>query len=428
MVYLEAFILYWLFVVFGLVAVILIAFVMIEFYKLIRKLLHKSVPTFGLKGITKVILPIYIIAFAVVYVDKGYDYLYKDRPYKEAKSYALAGEVIFIYKKVLLRFVYPDNILLKPLQFAHRIILSKINEYIPKEDGEREIWNYKFNSFDYARTMFAPISKVHTEINGGFTNPNISMDEGILPLIADIYTTMKALDEKSIKDKKFDRFDRYLAIASMAPYYAMYYKYQIDVYTDVNLKREDRLYKYKLLWKDEKYKKYKDELFNFIKILDNTRAKWQEDKKLADAFEQRPNTKVAFYWGVLKGITWISSMQTRVDRIYPCNSPIFLKEVAYYKEFVHWAYMTKGSSYNKLSKRERKTYDFLLEGSAGGSGLYYRAKYVCKIPFKYMTKRERGFDPKHRDRLMRGAEDYDGIKIIRELQKKLKIKGENHVR
>jgi len=422
MVYLEAFILYWLFVVFGLVAVILIAFVMIEFYKLIRKLLHKSVPTFGLKGIIKVILPIYIIAFAVVYVDKGYDNLYKDRPYKEAKSYALAGEVIFIYKKVLLRFVYPDNILFKPLQFAHRIILSKINEYIPKEDGEREIWNYKFNSFDYARTMFAPISKVHTEINGGFTNPNISMDEGILPLITDIYTTMKDLDEKPIKDKKFDRFDRYLAIASMAPYYAMYYKYQASLYYDVNISREKWFYIYEMVWKNEKLK---SELFHYINILNNTREQWDKDKMLAEAFEQRPNIKVAFYWGVLKGYQNMPAMEQELYKTYLCTSPLFLQEVAYYKEFVHWAYMTKGSSYNKLSKRERKTYDFLLERN---SPLYYAAKYVCKIPFKYMTKRERGFDPKHRDRLMRGAEDNRYIAKIREIEKELKIKGENHVR
>ena len=423
MAYIESFFLYWLFVVFGLAILVGIAFVLTELYKRVRKLLKKKVPLFGIQRIIKVIFPIYIIAFTVIYVDKGYDYLYKDRPYKKAKSYALAGEVIFIYKKVLLGFVYPDNLLFKPLQFAHSIILSKINEHIPKEDGEREIWNYKFHSFDYARTMFAPISKVHTKLNGGFTNPNISMDEGILPLISDIYTTMKGLDEKTIKDKEFDRIDRYLAIASMAPYYRMYFGYQIDIYTDV--KKRNMNYKLEILWKDDKYKKYKEELFSFVKILDNTRDKWEDDKELADAFEQRPNTKVAFYWGAIEGYTSIQVMQTQIDYIYPCTSPVFLKEVAYYKEFVHWAYMTEGSSYGKLSKRERKTYDFMLEKQ---EGLYYIAKYICEIPFTYMTKRERGFDPKHRSRLMKSAERYKGIKMIREMQKELQIKGKNHVR
>jgi hypothetical protein len=209
----------------------------------------------------------------------------------------------------------------------------------------------------------------------------------------------------------------------MAPYYSMYYEYQVDVYTD--WKRGDLTYKLKMMWKDGKYKKYKDKLFEFIKILDDVREKWDENIELWNAFEQRPNIKVAFYWGVLEGYSSIEVMQTQVDGIYPCTSPIFLKEVDYYKEFVHWAYMTPNSSYKKLSKRRRKTYDFLLENN---QGLYYRAKYVCEIPFKYMTKHERSLDPRYRERLMRGNEDYKGIKIIRKMQEELKIKGESHGR
>ena len=419
MAYIESFFYYWLFVVLGLAVVIMITFFMIELYELIRKLLKKSVPTFGIKGVIKIIAPIYIVAFMVLFVNKGYDYLYKDRPYKEAKSYALAGEVIFIYKKALLLFVYPDNPLFKPLQSAHNMILNKIDAHIPKEDGEREIWHYKFHSFDYARTMFAPVSKADKKINRRFTNPNASMDKAILPLIKDIYTTTKALHDKPIKDKEFDRFDRYLAIASMAPYYGMYYKYQATLEYE---RSKGIIYQYKLVWKNPKLKK---ELFEFIKILDDVRAQWDRDRELSEAFEKRPNTKVAFYWGTLEGLAWMTTMQTRIDHIYPCTSPLFLKEVKYYKEFVHWAYMTPNSSYKTLPKRRRKTYDFLLENSPG---LYYRAKYVCEIPFEYMTKHERSLDPKYREKLMRGNEEYEGIKIIREMQKELKKQGENHGR
>ncbi len=103
----------------------------------------------------------------------------------------------------------------------------------------------------------------------------------------------------------------------------------------------------------------------------------------------------------------------------------FFKEVKYYKEFVRWAYMTPKSSYKTLSKRKRKTYDFLLEGD---SGLYYVAKYVCEIPFTYTTKHERSLDPRYREKNMRWNENYEGIKIIREMQKELKKEGENHGR
>ncbi len=419
MAYLESFFYYWLFAVMGLFVIIVLLYIFIELFKLIRRVLKKSVLSIDIKKIVKIIVPLYFIAFAVLYVDKAYDYLYKDRAYKEAKAYAIAGDVIFIYKKILLGFVYPDNILFKPLQKADDFILSKIDEYIPKSDGEREIWHYKFHSFDYARTMFAPVDEIDKRNHVSFTNPNASMDKAILPLISDIYTTIKALHDKPIKDKEFDRIDRYLVIASMAPYYGMYYKYQATLDFDIN---KSRIYQYELVWKNQKLQ---NELFDFIKILDDVRKQWDKDKELSVAFEKRPNTKVAFYWGVRKGLMWMSEMQTRLDHIYPCTSPIFLKEVKYYKEFVHWAYMTPKSSYKTLSKRKRKTYDFLLEG---GSGLYYRAKYVCEIPFTYMTKHERSLNPKYREKLMRGNEDYEGIKIIRKMQKELKKQGENYGR
>jgi hypothetical protein len=423
MAYVESFFYYWLFALVGLFVIIVLLFLFIELFRMVRKVLKKSVPSFNIKKFIKFLVPIYFIAFGVLYVNKAYDYLYKDRAYKEAKAYAIAGDVIFIYKKILLGFVYPNNPLFKPLQKADDFILSKIDEYIPKSDGEREIWHYKFHSFDYARTMFAPIAKSDKLAGRSFTNPNASMDKAILPLISDIYTTIKALHEKPIKDKEFDRFDRYLAIASMAPYYAMYLGYQVNPYTDIQ--KHNMNYKYEMLWQEKKYSKYKNELLNFIKILDDVRKQWDKDKELAEAFEKRPNTKVAFYWGALEAYSTVSVMQTQIDHIYPCTSPLFLKEVNYYKEFVHWAYMIPKSSYKTLSKRRRKTYDFLLENR---EGFYYIAKYVCEIPFTYMTKDERSLDPRYREKNMRWNENYKGIKIIRKMQKDLKKQGENHGR
>ena len=288
MAYIESFFYYWLFAVVGLFVIIVLLSLFIELFKMVRKVLKKSVPSFNIKKIIKILVPLYFVAFAVLYVDKAYDYLYKDRAYKEAKAYAIAGDVIFIYKKILLGFVYPDNLIFKPLQKADDFILSKIDDYIPKSDGERDIWHYKFHSFDYARTMFAPVAKSDKLAGRSFKNPNVSMEKAILPLISDIYTTINALHKKPIKDKEFDRFDRYLAIASMAPYYAMYLGYQVSPYTDI---QPNMNYKYEMLWQEKKYSKYKNELLNFIKILDDVRKQWNIDKELAEAFEKRPNTK-----------------------------------------------------------------------------------------------------------------------------------------
>ena len=389
MAYIESFFYYWLLVLIG--GIIIYAFLFV-IGGMIRGILHlrhstneKLLSFLSIKKSLKIFVPLYIFSFGFFYIDKASDYLWGDRAYKEAKAYAIAGEYVFFLKAGLLQFVYPNNLLLQPLNKAESFVLTKIDEHIPPTDAERQIWKYKFHLIDYAGTMFAPITDESEARELDFTNPAASMKPELLKTLDEMYVAMDTLSKAPMKDKEFDRIDRYLVIASMAPYYKEYILYSAELNSDTN----DRRY-YEKKW--EKF--YGDDILknNFLRylaILDQTHDEMTKDKDLAQAFEEHPRIKASYYWGAVKGYVAWSNLQTDEDDVYPCKNPNFLKFVDYYKEYTDWAYRTPNSSFQSLSQREKKNYDFKIENQ---NNAYYIAKYICNISLEYSTMQERSID------------------------------------
>ncbi|MDD3591604.1 MAG: hypothetical protein PHO65_03125 [Sulfurovum sp.] len=417
MAYIESFFLFWLLVIGG--GIILVSFIWLTmmFIKGIIRLKQKKESAFFETGKTKKILKtftvVYLISMVFFYGDRVNDYLIGDRPYKEAKSYAIAGDYLLLWKTAVLSVVYPNHALYKPFDAVYTYILKKMYEYIPKSDAEREIWNYKFNLMAYARTMYAPVSDEDLKKGIEFTNPSASMKPDILSIMNSIYNSMDVLYKETIKDQEFERIDKYLVTSAMAPYFIMYLPYMAQLETDwqhsgYNIQKRNIIYK---------TPEYRAKLLNYLAILDNVHEALSKDKVLAKAFEAQPRLKVAYYWGATFGYENLYGMEERLDNVYPCHNPSFLKFVENYKEYVHWAYMTPGGSFKHLSKREQKKYSFLIEAK---NNSYHIAKYICKIPFQYMTREEQSIPEKYREfNMIRSAEEQFNIKHIREIEQNL---------
>lgn len=416
MAYIESFFYYWLFVLIGGIVIYAFLFVIGGMIRGVLHLRHstneKLLSFLSIKKSLKIFAPLYIFSFGFFYIDKASDYLWEDRAYKEAKAYAIAGEYVFLLKAGLLQFVYPNNSLLQPLNMAESFVLTKTDEHIPATDAERQIWKYKFHLIDYAGTMFAPITDESKARELDFTNPAASMKPELLNTLDEIYSAMDILSKAPMKDKEFDRIDRYLVIASMAPYYKEYILYRAELNSDTN----DRRY-YEKKW--EKFygdDVLKNNFMHYLAILDQTHDAMTKDKELAQVFEEHPRIKASYYWGAVKGYVAWSNLQTDEDDVYPCKNPNFLKFVDYYKEYTDWAYRTSNSSFQSLSRREKKNYDFKIENQEHP---YYVAKYICKIPFEYMAVGEACIEERYRvESFSSSMEMSANIKHIRELQQK----------
>jgi len=420
MVYIEAFLLYIVLIIVGGFILLLLLFAIYGIVNLVIK--RKSgqyLQTTILKKVVKTFIIIYLIAVSVFYIQRANTLLLGDRPHKEAKAYAIAGEYVFLWKIPLLKIVYPNNALLKPLNTIESYILKKIYAYIPQNDAEREIWNYKFNLLDYARSMYAPMVDEDIKKGLSFTNPGASMKPELLTILNNIYSAMNRLSKQKIEDKEFSEVDRNLVIAALAPYFIEYIPYMADLHSNW----QKNSYYIDKLNKIYETPEFRSKLIGYLKILDSVHENMQNSEKCKKAFEVSPRLKVAYYWGVTLGYLTLYAMQERIDNIYPCTNPTFLKWVENYKEFVNWAYMTPNSSYHSLSRREKKNYAFKIENQESA---YYIAKYICKIPFRYMIKGEANIDEKYRAKNFSfSMEMRSNIKHIRQLEKNLKQEKNN---
>ncbi len=423
MAYLESFLLYVGLVFIGGIILLLFLWMFTLLLDVTRKLFFKKERMFSktvvIKKIVIVFTSIYLIAMSIFYIQRANALLFTDRPYKEAKAYAIAGEYVLLWKVALMSIVHPNNVILKPFNSVESYVLKKIYSYIPKTDAEREIWNYKFNLIDYARTMYAPMVDADIKRGLSFTNSAASMKPELLTILKNIYNAMDTLSKQPMKDKEFDEIDRYLVISAMAPYYIEYLPYMADLQS--NWKKNDYyLQKFNLIYNTPKYKK---QFLDYLSILNKVHDAFQKDKRLAKSFEKYPRLKASYYWAATNGYSALDSIQERIDDIYPCTNPTFLKWVENYKEFVKWAYMTPGSSFLSLSKRDKKNYAFKIENQENA---YYIAKYICKIPFDYMIKGEASIEKKYRkSSFIFSMEMRSNIIHIRQLEKKLKNRGKS---
>ena len=416
MAYIESFIIYWLLVLVGGVVLFSLLVLTLSLFSVIAKIFKlksRAVPQQNtIKKTMKIFISLYLLSMVFFYIERANTYLFSDRAYKEAKAYAIAGEYLFLWQMGVLNLSSPENIILKPINAVQNYLLKRIRTYIPQNDAEYEIWNYKFNLIQYAGTMYAPMTEESKQKGLHFTNGAASMKPQLLEILKQLFNAMQTLSQGKIKDKEFSQIDRYLVIASMAPYYERYFPYFGDLNSDTT---DPKYYPKKLtaFWENNTLNK---QFQTYLEIIDNIALEKEKNQNLDQAFESHPKIKASFYWGAVRGYVAYSNHE-EYRGSYPCSNPNFLKFVKYYKSYVNWVYMSPKSSFKTLSKRQKKTYDFLIENQESG---YYIAKYICKIPFKYTIQGEASIEPRYRQSsFSRSMEMRSGIKHIREIEKNL---------
>lgn len=386
----QAFIYFWLFALVGGVIVVCVAYILTPLLKALFFTISKNHPDdryskdkllLKLKHI-KYLSFIYIFAIAIFFIAQVGIYLLNNRPYKEAKAWAIVGQYVMLWQQMYVNYKTIDTypaLVLEDIQ--KNIVLKNIYKYIPKDDGEREIWRYKFYLWAYARSMYAPIDEDTKKKGWNFTYPDATFTPEILPLIKDMYDTIESLHVKNIKDKEFDRLYRYISIVSMAPYYRMYAENQATLKV-----KENNISKSKLFFDNKIYKK---QFLNFLDILNDTKKEWEKDKELADLFESMPHIKIAFYWASIVGYGDIFYNQIYSHNIYPCNTKEMKYYSKYYNELMTWAFSQRRTSFKSFSKKRQRRYLFMSEGS---DEIYYVAKYICKEKFDYLNRYEKAHE------------------------------------
>lgn len=335
-----------------------------------KRLLYKLVKN---KFFTLAIV-LYFVASISFYIEESFIYYGKDSAYPKAKSYAIVGDLVYFWHSVgvnirarkgfeeYYRLVNYQNNLDNKIQKVQSYILKKMYQYIPKSDGEREFWYYKYKQLYVTKIRYKP---------GSASNPDPSFSK----IMDGIYDTLYKLYSKPFKDKIINN-ERYIFIAqpsyyliSDMAYYATYERMQYL----------DKLF----IFMDNKRLFQRN--IDYAHLLLDVYKKFKTDKGVREAFDNNPYALGMLYAGITYAYDHYVTYNSH-HGINPCGSKeikIFLSAV---EEFYVWIFKDKHSSFHKLSSREQKQIKWLYN-SCALSFSYKVATYICEIPLKYKDNR-----------------------------------------
>jgi hypothetical protein len=328
---------------------------------------------------------LYIIIFAVFYVNSLTNYIGKERAYPQAKAYATVGDLVYFWHSVGInihiktgfqeyaRFINPEGLLDTGIQNVQSFLLSRMYQYIPEDDGEREFWYYKYKQLYMAKIRYKP---------GKPYNPHPRFSS----IMNKMYDSSYKLYDKSFKDKIINN-QRYVFIGQMSYYLTSNMAYY------ATYKRSNYLKKL-FIFMDDK------ELFqrniDYANLLNKVYEKYKTDKEVKKEFDKNPYNLGLFYAGILSANS-DNIVYNSHNKINPCTSEEIKIFTNLVEDFYSWVFREKNSSFSKLNKREQKQVKWLYS-SCALSFSYRVSTYLCEIPLKY--KDNRRLKKVHDDRIL----------------------------
>lgn len=205
----------WLFVV------VYMFIIMVLYLYAKESIMHKSLTAFNLevfkKKFTSKTVKFFLILFTgfnmTLYTAQRGEWINKHTTNHNAKEYFVAGMPIVFYKKLLNLIFSADSIIMKPFDFLSQSLYTKGVKLLPKDDGEKYYWRYRFFNYWYIRGAgYMPDNDYSTP------KPITKQQQKILD---DMYEVMQGLATSNIADKTVNE-EKYKAFVSVADYYDRY--------------------------------------------------------------------------------------------------------------------------------------------------------------------------------------------------------------
>ncbi len=315
----------------------------------------------------------YFITWIFFYINQSLNYYGKDRAYPQAKAYAIVADTVWFWQSMMVnvainrgwgeydRLLRPDDKLDKKIQKLQTYLLNKMYIYIPKEDGERDYWYYRYKQYYKAQIRYKPDS---------IFQPS----EKIIEIMNDMHKTSHALYEKPIKDSVIDK-ERYLPIAQMS-----YYLVSDEGYF-TPFERIDYLSR---LFKFMSDKALFQKAIKYNTLLTNVYTKIKNDKEVAKKFDEHPYLKGLFYAALTSSLDDNIVYDTHYGKDI-CTNKKMHTLVEAIQDFYAWIFREKKSSFQHLGQRQKRQVLWLYGTTSHFS--YQLSRYLCKIPYRYRDKK-----------------------------------------
>lgn len=355
-----------------------------EFYEILIKV--KNYKIFKIQ-VTIFFIITYITMISTFYIKQSYSYYGNDRSYPEAKAYAIVGDAVYLIHSFL--FSFPrinihENDLDNYLMAFQDFILNKMYQYIPKDDAEREYWEYKFKYQSIITQRYVPVTQKERDSKYRFFSTELGIAEyspKIFNIMDELQRISKSLFYGNIKDKELDKGSRYLPIAHISYYLGL----NFVQYTSLKRPEGDPYtVKSNLMFHDKDlYLKY----LEYTNILVSLQEKINTNNDVKRVFENNPMNQAFLFASLLESFN-VNIRYKISNNIYPCTLIEAQQYLQYHKKFDQWI-ENKKSSFNTLPKRGQRAVKSIFNGTGGGQSFFIIAKYICEIPINYYIDEEK---------------------------------------
>lgn len=139
-----------------------------HFFRWLWRELHTDIreavkPEVFFKGLGKKTLRLFIFVFCAIaafniafYINQRSDWMGDDNAHYKAKEYYVAGQVLYLYRSFLTKFIHPDIFILSPLSFLQDSIYKTGIKYLPDNDGEIGVWTDQWLVYPYSKKSRLP--------------------------------------------------------------------------------------------------------------------------------------------------------------------------------------------------------------------------------------------------------------------------------
>ena len=178
------------------------------------------------RSLLKMGFGLFFIVHLLFFLVSYFTYVNDDTKHHKAKAYYAVGAIPHVYSVVLGHITTPLHPaflgLNLPITKIKEILFEKGVEYIPKDDAERELWEYEWFYYPYVidmKGMWGSYVKTHTYTNE-MDNANEKEYAFLQQKLFNLYEIMKAVNVENIADKN-RAYQAKLHFPFMARYYYM---------------------------------------------------------------------------------------------------------------------------------------------------------------------------------------------------------------
>lgn len=293
---------------------------------------------FSKKILLGFIIVCYVFHFSL-YFQQRMEWMGSDNAHLKAKEYFVLNKVIFFYSKLTNHFIKPDKALFQPFVAMHRSLTKQGFKYIPENDAERAVWKYMFDLYFYSRLMYIPAIE-----RKGLP----SYTDDIYHLMDDSYAVLHSLANDPMADEQMNNSDKILSFLNVSMYYGFFHA------SSLTPRSIAKGFDYFAV--DEELPKRNYELLEYLKRF---RKEWKSNPMLKSKIKNNPNNILAYLFSVDSYAVYLLHKEIMLGK-FACDLPIVELYISTRKEFEEYAMKGKDTSFQKLSRKQKRIYTDIM--------------------------------------------------------------------